>query len=71
MISKFLSGLVFMVCSYVVYGVVQREYYKYCTGNILQVIFFRNSTFCVLMYRITSFIEGMFSNFVGMLVAAV
>lgn len=67
MVGRLISGLVILVCSYYIYGIVQREYYRYCTGNLLQVLFFRNSTFCVMMYRTTNFIEGMFYNIIGRL----
>jgi hypothetical protein len=46
--------------AYYTHKYIQREYYYRCTADIVQVIFFRNSSFCVLIRNLSSLIESAF-----------
>jgi hypothetical protein len=50
-------GVAFFV-SYFVHKRVQQEYYSRCSSDVIQIIFFRNSHFCVLLRNISDLIEG-------------
>jgi hypothetical protein len=45
------------VSSIVVHMFLQQQYYRMCNRDIFQVLFFRNSYFCVVMQKVVHSIE--------------
>lgn len=48
------------IASYVVHKRVQREYFTRCAADVVQVMFFRNSQYCMVLKNISTMIENHF-----------
>ena len=54
---------IIVVLSFALHGQLKEQYHMRCNKDILQVLFFRNSHFCQLMYQALTIIEGGYMDF--------
>jgi hypothetical protein len=54
------SVVLLIVVAFYAHRRIQHEYYAHCVGDIIQVLFFKNSSFCILMSNVNDIIEASF-----------
>ena len=66
-VASIKSGLYFSVLfilAYFCHRRIQQEYYSRCAADVIQILFFRNSHFCVILRNMSDVIEtGYFEVF--------
>lgn len=53
-----LSTACFLLIGFFLHRYLIHVYYDHCNGNIVQILFFRNSHFCVTLRSIIDILEG-------------
>jgi hypothetical protein len=64
-IQTTLSMIILTFVSFFIHRKVQRVYFETCVGDIFQIMFFKNSTFCRLMSSCNQTIEVIFLHMVS------
>lgn len=55
---NYIVTIVFLLVAYVVHKKLQQVYFQHCNSDLIHVILFSNSDFCVCMKRVLDIIEG-------------
>lgn len=51
-----------MMAGFLCHKHLQKEYYRRCNNDIIQVLFFKNSSFCLMIHRVLYMIETGFQD---------
>lgn len=57
LVKKFAVIFTIIFVTYFLHRRLQYEYYRMCNTDILTVLFFRNSDYCILMHKMIKLIE--------------
>ena len=69
--KRIIYWVIFLLLSFLCHAFMQRQYYMYCNGNIIQVVFFKNSSFCMALFHIIKTIEQVYFQILNIFLQAI